>query len=76
MEEIEMTLNEQKSASVPMKEQSHRTGAEHSIEELREWAAELRRKFLRGELPECQIQELEKTPGWTWDQDAARRAGL
>lgn len=46
-----------------------------SHKELLEWAAELRRKYHRGELPEWQIEELNKTPGWTWDIEEAKRSG-
>ena len=46
-----------------------------SDKELREWAADLRTKYHRGELPQWQIEELNKTPGWTWNIDDAKRLG-
>jgi len=46
-----------------------------SHKELLEWAADLRGKYHRGELPQWQIDELNQTPGWTWDIEEAKRLG-
>lgn len=51
------------------------SNAVHSEKELLEWAAEQRMKYHRGELLSWQIEELEKTPGWTWDVEEAKRLG-
>lgn len=47
-----------------------------NYEELLAWAADLRQKYRRGELNQGQIDALEKTPGWTWDIDEAKRLGI
>lgn len=45
-------------------------------QELLEWAADLRAKYHRGELPQWQVDELNKTEGWTWDVEEAKRLGV